>query len=339
MLRVRGELGLWLVLLSRIATCDVGAAEPGGGRPEREVRVISAAFSPDGKTLASLSSDRTFCLWDVASGKERKKTALALQKGEEPERLSYSPSGEVVVLLYKYEGFAFERGVATQGTISACLWGMASGRRSPYVPIGYGGLGFCPKGRLLAYWTGLWEVATGKMIRKITLPPGLVYDIEVSPDGKTVAYRICESLAQDGALLFLVDVATGKKVLQVGQFDWDRYKFSFASAPKFSPDGKCIAFCEWDAPTIQVWNVAAGKAVRRFPTANYEQMVGFSPNGKTLVSRDSTSGTVRLWEMATGKERWSIKVGHGVGSVTLSPDGKTMAVAKADGIEFRSLWK
>jgi WD40 repeat protein len=40
-------------------------------RMTHEDRVLSVAYSPDGKTLASGSFDGTIKLWDVATGKER----------------------------------------------------------------------------------------------------------------------------------------------------------------------------------------------------------------------------------------------------------------------------
>jgi WD40 repeat protein len=53
--------------------------------------VMSVAFSPDGKTLASASVDQTIKLWDVATGKEQ-----ATLKGhtEVVFSVAFSPDGK-----------------------------------------------------------------------------------------------------------------------------------------------------------------------------------------------------------------------------------------------------
>src|SRR5271156_1780720 len=55
--------------------------------------VISVAYSPDSKTLASGSQDKTIKLWDVATGKE-----LATLKGnmESVKSVAYSPDGKTL---------------------------------------------------------------------------------------------------------------------------------------------------------------------------------------------------------------------------------------------------
>jgi WD40 repeat protein len=51
------------------------------------------AFSPDGKLLASGSSDRTIKLWDVATGKER---ATLRGHAGEVSSVCFSPDGKVL---------------------------------------------------------------------------------------------------------------------------------------------------------------------------------------------------------------------------------------------------
>ena len=65
-----------------------------GGEPEIVMEDVSAAsLSPDGKTLASRSSDGTVCLWERATGKE-----LFRFKGPRASAfVAFSPDGKTLV--------------------------------------------------------------------------------------------------------------------------------------------------------------------------------------------------------------------------------------------------
>src|SRR5262249_24855849 len=129
MIRVLREMRLVSVLLAGLTARHVPAADP----PTNPL--TSAAFSPDGRTLAALNKDGTIRLWDVATGKERSKTAFALGPEEVAHQIHYTPDGDLAVLLRRHTGFKFEAGGVTQGTISACLGNLKSGRRSPLIKI------------------------------------------------------------------------------------------------------------------------------------------------------------------------------------------------------------
>jgi WD40 repeat protein len=241
-------------------------------------------------------------------------------------------------------GFHFDAatGWATQGTIFSRLWNLSTRKKSPLIKTGYGGHAISPDSKLLAYGNGLWEIATGKQIKQFVIPEGLSYEIKFSPDSKTLAYWLCESLAQNTSMIVLVDVTSGKKLLQIGDFRVEISNFCFRSPATFSADGKAIAFSEVESPPdypIHLWNVSGNKEVRIILQKTCADHLAFSADGRTLLSWDRCHGLVHLWETATGKERRAVKLGGGVRSLTFSPDGRAVALVKDGTIEFRKLRK
>jgi WD40 repeat protein len=115
--------------------------------------VFGVAFSPDGKTIASGSSDRTVKLWNVADGKVVRELVNPEYKpapGNPPEAhpgwvysLRFTPDGKHLVSV-----------------------GQA--------PRNHGHL-------------AVWNVADGKLLSARSLPLGAFYGVAVAPDGKALA--------------------------------------------------------------------------------------------------------------------------------------------------------
>src|SRR5262249_28676590 len=144
------------------------------------------------------------------------------------------------------------------------------------------GVAFAPDGKLLASASAdntarLWDVATGKQVRKLGSEPGF-------PAGRPGPQAIPLGPPRPGAH---------------GNMVW---------AVAFSPDGRPLATTSLDG-TAKLWEVASGKEVRSFQgPGGYVVGAAFSPDGTLLATAirgrmgSGESGEVRLWETRSGRE-------------------------------------
>src|SRR5262249_43937710 len=167
-------------------------------------------------------------------------------------------------------------------------------------------LAFSPEGKTLASggWDDmirLWDVATGKELRKFVAHQAMVARVVFSPDGKLLASRG----GIDG-ILRLWDAATGAEVRKFEDLSRvNPWRFYREAALAFSPDGKTVVGSSRTA--ILFWDVATGKQVGQWPAYRDWMYVAYSPDGKTLATgglddAKKESYSIRIWDVATGQE-------------------------------------
>ena len=271
--------------------------------------VDSVAFSPDGKTFASGSSDYTIQLWNVATG--------------DPLKTLTGHRNSVYSVAFSPDGNTLASG-SRDNTIR--LWNVATG--DPLKTLtghrGYvSSVAFSPDGNTLASgsWDTtirLWNVATGDLLKTLTGHRGYVNSVAFSPDGNTLVSGSWDTTIR------LWNVATGDPLKTLAG-----HRNSVLSVA-FSPDGKTLASGSGDN-TIRLWNATTGDPLGTL-TGHTDSVlsVAFSPDGKTLAS-GSGDNTIRLWNATTGDPLGTL-TGHrnSVYSVAFSPDGNTLASGSRD---------
>lgn len=175
----------------------------------------------------------------------------------------------------------------------------------------------------------LWNLKTGKETFARNAPEGLLFDCNVSPDGKTFLALCCpdhkrfaDRIAPPEMTLYAWDVSTGKELYRTR--GWQGYAVDFA------PDG--VRFISLLGKEVVVGDVRTGKVVHRLKGHGAWAIFAFdfSADGKRLVTGSRDHSAI-IWDLTTGKAALNFDGPRGaVDVLAVSPDSKVIFTGCAE---------
>jgi WD40 repeat protein len=269
--------------------------------------VVSVAFSPNGKYLATSDTKGDIQIWN----------SLTLEKMTDCQEhqhwtwsVEFSPDSQYLA--------------SASDDHKVKLWDVATGN-CLYTYVGHTysviNVTFSPDGKMIASSSQdgtirLWRVVVGKLDPEIQVlrgHHGRVWAIAFSPDHK--------SLISGGEdfMVRLWDLESGDCSAA-----WETHVDCVRSV-SFSPDSRLIVTSSHDR-MIKLWDVATQECLQILSGhQNIVSKVAFSPDGQQIIS-SSHDQTIKLWEVSSGKCLKTL-LGHRsrVGSVAFHPNGEQIA--------------
>jgi WD40 repeat protein len=222
------------------------------------MKVLGFDFGRHADLLATVDSAAIVTVLSFPDGKK-----FEIPIGQRQFSVKFSPDGKTLVTA-GYGTKAYLWSTATRGPIREFALGPGEGGLTP---------AFSPDGKMLAVGnrnstTGLFEVATGKLLHK--LGRAMSHDLKFDPSGETLAV-----VYVDGQLV-LWDVQTGelKKSIQA----WANELYTV----DWTPDGSMLVTGGYNSP-LTFWNSKNLSIVGEFESPEWIMSARFSPDGTKLI--------------------------------------------------------
>lgn len=312
--------------------------------------VRQAAFSPDGRLLASCGEDSQVIVWNFA---RRLRIATLRDHTSWVSAVAFSPDGkwlatssfDKTVIVYEMEHM--QKAVVLrdhESIVNAVAfspngqWLVSSGDRTFVWTVGtwkkvhelplsmsmsYGALLFSPDSRQVMSSNGtVCDLMTGEVLSEYRSGPGTGGNYAaVSPDASRL-------VTVDGA----GDVAFAE-LPRRGDFSRRKVLYhqdvheDHGRAVAYSPDGRWVAS---GSENIVLWDAVKMQKVVRLEHSAIVWSLTFSPDGRWLVSTHG-DGAILLWNVAERQRAADLNQHSGpVRAVAFSPDGRRIASASED---------
>jgi WD40 repeat protein len=288
----------------------------------------------------------------LPSGAIARLGTLRLHFNGDRNAAALSPDGKLIAAADP-QGEAVQVWDATTGQRLRLLRGQARNRRVDHAQqdvFGLNaprvfGLAFSPDGNKLAAVFGLdavvWEVATGKEVRRFRFRGAPTEPLVYCRDGTTLAAwcnydRVYWYDIATGKLLRCWDCVLGRQVVEGAAVPTRKGKARAIASPDGSLVAAFVTIWAEDRPGAPglardfaaVWDTARGKELWHGDlSGSYSGPISFSADGRLLAAHHA--GEVLVWEAATGKRLWALSYqGPAAGAtLALSANGGVLAAA------------